>query len=243
MGPVSLMAAMGLGIAHALAPGHGKTLMAAYLVSRGGKARHAAVLGLSVAVSHTLGVAVLGVATLVAANTFRPERVYPWLSGVSAIVITVIGVTMLGRVMTGSGRHQPGVDHDQGDHDHDHGHSHDHDHDHGHSHQPQVTGWRSMVGLGLAGGLVPSASAVILLLAGIGSGRPALGLVMVLFFGLGMSLALVGAGLAVVGLYRWGVGRFRGEGSRRIRRLTPALAAFAVTGVGLFLLMDVIRAV
>lgn len=251
-GPIALIAAVGLGVLHAMAPGHGKTLMAAYLVGREGKPRQALVLGLSVAFAHTIGVAVLGLATLFAAETFHPESLYPWLSGASAGIVTIIGLTMLFRAFTRGPRHHR-------DHGHDHRHGHDHEHDPeygpGHDHDPgnqhdighrqrlgtKQEGWRSMATLGLAGGMVPSASALILLLAGIGSGRPGFGLLLVACFGLGMSLALVGTGLAVVGMYRLS-GRMMVSRAVRQRwqHLVPRLAGLAVTGVGLALIWDVL---
>ena len=84
VGWLALLTASGLGIAHALAPGHGKTLMAAFLVGRRGRVRHAAGLGLSVAISHTLGVGILGIVTVLTTSRFEPERIYPWLSIASA---------------------------------------------------------------------------------------------------------------------------------------------------------------
>ena len=84
VGWLALLTAAGLGIAHALAPGHGKTLMAAFLVGRRGKVRHAAGLGLAVAMSHTLGVGILGIVTVFTTSRFEPERIYPWLSIASA---------------------------------------------------------------------------------------------------------------------------------------------------------------
>jgi ABC-type nickel/cobalt efflux system permease component RcnA len=228
---LALVAAIGLGVAHALAPGHGKTLMAAYLVGRGGGARHAMLLGLSVAVAHTVGVAVLGLATLAAANTFQPDRILPWLSWISAGIITTIGLTMLVRVRRNH-RHR-----------HDHAHDHGHDHAHDHDHDVTPTGWRSLAALGLAGGIVPSASAVVLLLAGIGAGRPGFGLLMVAAFGVGMSLALVGAGLAIVGLYRMGGRHLSASIGPRLGRLVPRVAAAAVTGVGLFMMAGLLRSV
>ena len=125
IGWLAVLTAVGLGAAHALAPGHGKTLMAAYLVGRRGKVRHAAGLGLAVAVSHTLGVGILGIVTVLTTARFEPERIYPWLSIISAGLVTTIGAVMLVRALVAK-RHG---------HNHDHGHSHDHDHDRGHSHE------------------------------------------------------------------------------------------------------------
>lgn len=224
----ALVAAVGLGIGHALAPGHGKTLMAAYLVGRGGTWRQASVLGLSVAISHTVGVGVLGVITVVAAESFQPDRVYPWLSGLSALTVTTIGAVMLYRALA------------RRRHDHHHQHEHEHSHNDQGPGTPAKLGWKSLAALGLAGGLVPSASAVVLLLGAVSRGDPWFGLGLVAAFGLGMSAALVGAGLIAVGAVRWGwrfvtSGRIR----HRLEHVLPGLAAIAVTGVGITLLWQV----
>lgn len=217
-GVAALAVALGLGVIHALAPGHGKTLMAAYLVGRQGAPRQAVILGLSVAAAHTAGVAILGVVTLVASESFQPDRVYPWLSAASAGIVTAIGVVMLIRAFA-KRNHQH--------HEHDH---HDH-HDH-----PQPLGWRSLAALGLAGGMVPSASAVVLLLGGVSTGRPWFGLALVASFGVGMSVALVGAGLAALGLSRIGWNLLPSEHLRhRWQHLVPRLAGVAVTSIGLIL--------
>ncbi len=171
-GLVAITAAIALGAVHALAPGHGKTLMAAYLVGRNGTGRQATGLGLAVAVSHTLGVAVLGLITATASTRFRPEAVYPWLATGSAIIVTGLGVVMLVRAVRGRRHVHP--------HPHGHGHSHGHGGDHHHEPPPDL-GWRSLVALGLAGGLVPSASAVVLLLGALAIGRPWFGVGLVLF--------------------------------------------------------------
>ena len=241
-GFLAMLAALGLGVGHALAPGHGKTLMAAYLVGRRGGVRLALLLGLAVAISHTIGVGVLGVITAVTTSQFRPESVYPWLSALSAGIVTVIGLTMLYRALRekGSGiRGEGSGEHDEHGHEHghDHGHSHDHGHTHDHTHgdETKPVGWRSLAALGLAGGLVPSASAVVLLLGGISRGEPWWGLILVAVFGIGMAAALVGAGLVVVGAARFGL-RLDFAGRHRFERYVPIVAAVAVTLIGGFLL-------
>lgn len=219
-GVMAVLAAMGLGVTHALAPGHGKTLTAAYLVGRRGTGRQAAALGLSVAVSHTIGVAVLGLVTAGASSAFRPEAVYPWLTTGSALIVTGLGLALLARSTRRRRRH----------HDH-HDHNHHHDHDH-----PGPT-WRSLAALGLAGGLVPSASAVVLLLGAVAIGRPWFGVTLVFAFGVGMAVALVGAGLVALRLSQAGMHRLRGRLALPAR-LAPVAAGLVVTTVGAVLLWD-----
>jgi ABC-type nickel/cobalt efflux system permease component RcnA len=200
----SLLVAIGLGAAHALSPGHGKTVMAAYLVGTRGTTRQALGLGLAVTVSHTLGVLALAALTLAAANILPPERLYPILGVGSGGLVVLIGASLLVRRIKDL-RHEHGHAHPDGGHGHgDDGHGHGHD-DHGHAHphgdDPGATtgvSWRSLFALGLSGGLVPSASALILLLGSIATGRVAYGLVLVVAFGAGMALVLGGVGIALV---------------------------------------------
>jgi nickel/cobalt exporter len=225
VGWLALLTAVGLGAAHALAPGHGKTLMAAYLVGRRGRIRHAAGLGLAVALSHTLGVGILGIVTVLTTSRFEPDRIYPWLSIASAALVTAIGGAMLVRALRAQ------------THDHDHG-----SHGRGHSHEgttDRPLGWRSLAALGLAGGLVPSASAVVLLLGAVSQGDPWFGLGLVAAFGSGMAIALVAAGIAAIWAVRLGW-RFISHDRRRQRleRLVPALAGGSVTLVGIVLLLQ-----
>jgi nickel/cobalt transporter (NicO) family protein len=227
----SLLVAIGLGAAHALSPGHGKTIMAAYLVGTRGTTRQAIGLGLAVTVSHTLGVLVLAMITLAAASTLPPERLYPILGLSSGGLVVAIGGSLLVRRLRvllaarqrGHGRGEGGVEHDHQLDDHHaakHAHPHDHGHGHGHGHAPgQAHGhshaivggpgpdgttaagsvsWRSLIALGLSGGLVPSASALILLLGSIAAGRVAYGVILVVAFGIGMALVLGGVGIALV---------------------------------------------
>jgi ABC-type nickel/cobalt efflux system permease component RcnA len=221
---VSLAIALGLGAIHALSPGHGKTIMAAYLVGAKGSSRQAIGLGLTVTVSHTLGVLALAGITLAASSILPPERFYPILGVVSGALVIVIGASLLlGRVrpMLAAGRAHPhghehphphGHGHDHGpdgherghEHGHEHAHAREHAHAHGHIHEPTeaTISWRGLLALGLSGGLVPSASALILLLGSIAAGRVAYGLVLVLGFGVGMAVVLTGIGLLIVNARR-----------------------------------------
>jgi high-affinity nickel-transport protein len=92
---LSLVFALGLGAAHALSPDHGKTIMAAYLVGTRGTLRHALFLGLTVTLSHTLGVLALGGVALYASSFMAPDRLYPWLGLTSGVIILGIGVWLL----------------------------------------------------------------------------------------------------------------------------------------------------
>ena len=124
---VLLLAAFGWGAVHALSPGHGKAMVAAYLVGTKGKPRHAVALGATVTVAHTIGVFMLGFVTLALSQYVLPEDLYPWLNLVSGALVVAIGLGVLrSRVRwAGHAHHQ----HDDGHHHHhDHGHHHDHAH-------------------------------------------------------------------------------------------------------------------
>jgi ABC-type nickel/cobalt efflux system permease component RcnA len=192
---LALALAGALGAGHALSPGHGKALIAAYLVGSRGTLRRAGALGLAVAVSHTLGVFLLGGMVLFASELFVPERVVGWLSLASGVLVILIGAIAARRALR---RRVPAAAHDHG-HGYDHGQGHDHSHGHeraiGHEHgQPPL---REVITLGLAGGLVPSTSALIVLLVAVTTGRLVEGMALIAAFGLGMAVVLAGLAAAM----------------------------------------------
>ncbi|MGZ8438915.1 MAG: nickel/cobalt transporter, partial [Candidatus Limnocylindrales bacterium] len=222
---LSVLTAAGLGAWHALTPGHGKTLMAAYLVGTQGRPLHAIGLGLSVALSHTLGILALAGLIVGAQGILPPEVVLRTTPVVAATSVVAIGGWMLvGEARRRRTRRSAALEHDRAhasgeahEHPHDHEQAHDDhhahprpetplagEHSHGglrHRHLPaagSTISWRSLFVLGLAGGLIPSASALLILLGSIAAGRPAFGFVLVVAFGLGMALAMGGIGLALV---------------------------------------------
>ncbi|MEP7040216.1 MAG: hypothetical protein ABI864_01440 [Chloroflexota bacterium] len=227
---LALGVAAGLGALHALSPGHGKTLVAAYVVGTGSDARSAAQIGLFVAIAHTAGVFALGVVTLVASEFLLPERVIAWLSLVSGLVVAGLGLLLMGRQLH---RFRALTDADG------HGHQHDHDHDHDHSHTPPIKAltWRSAAALGFAGGAVPSASAVIVLLVAISSDRILFGSVLIVAFGIGMAVVLAGLGLLVGRLGAAAAGSTAGwitsRWARRIGQLAPTVAGLVILATGL----------
>ncbi len=264
---LSLLTAAALGAGHALTPGHGKTLMAAYLVGTRGTPLHALGLGLSVSLSHTVGILVLAGIVVGAADVLPPDVVVRWAPVVAAVSIVAIGGWMLAgelrrRRSTGAGPvAAPGShDHDDHGHEHEHANEHDRDHDHGqrhdhglehghggqtHSHAPapgSTITWRSLFALGLAGGLIPSTSALLILLGSIATGRPVFGFVLVVAFGLGMAAVMAGIGLAIVAardrLERIPAGR----GLDRVREAVPLVAAVLVFGFGIYLTVQAVGA-
>jgi nickel/cobalt transporter (NicO) family protein len=204
MATLTLVAALALGAAHALAPGHGKTVMAFYLVDQRRRSwRSAAAVGSTVTLSHTASVLALGL-LVTAGSPVVPDRLYPWLKVLSGLLILVLGVTLLRGALRGRAHsHDHGHGHEH-PHGHGHGHSHGHSHGHGHSHDhtslgPTAARRSSVLTLGIAGGLVPSPSALILLLVGVEAGRPWFGALAVLAFGVGMAMTLCLVGLMASG--------------------------------------------
>ena len=312
---LSLLIAIALGAMHALAPGHGKTLMAATAAARGGRARLKDVLPLaaSVTVTHTLGVIALGL--LVTAGSAATPSVIAWLGIASGVLVLFAGGNLLRRAWRNRPRpqapshprphpHPHGHDHshetaksperslvlasahteagathtlteahphphshdddhahghDHGhehphphehDHEHEHGHTHDHDHavehTHGgftHTHSTAPT-LRGTILLGFAGGLVPSPSAVVVLVGAAALGQAWFGLLLVVAYGVGLALTLTAAGFAVVKL---GTGMNRVLDRRPrwttspmavlVRRTLPLASAFIVVALGVGLVL------
>jgi ABC-type nickel/cobalt efflux system permease component RcnA len=249
---LALLLAAGLGALHAVSPGHGKTIMAAYLVSTRGTSSQALLLGLTVTVTHTLGVLILGVITLFASEYIVPESLYPLLSLTSGVLVIGMGVSLaLDRLQRFrrarqaklfAHPHEHAHAHDEHDHAHLHGHEHSHDHAyeaeilaHGHSHVSEEVirdglSWKSLFGLGLAGGLVPSTSALILLLSAISLHRIPFGIVLIIAFGLGMAFILVGIGVLIV---RAGQILEHRKTSARLLVWLPLASAVVVVGAGI----------
>jgi nickel/cobalt transporter (NicO) family protein len=191
-----LAVAFALGAIHALSPGHGKTIVAAYLVGTRGTPRHAIFLGGMVTFTHTISVFLLGFATLFLSRYVLPEKIFPVLGAISGLTIVWVGATLFFKRLH-IARHHDGDHHHHHDHGHhDHGH---HDHGHGHHHVPEgeVT-MGSLIALGASGGLVPCPSALVLLLSSVALGRVALGLTLLVAFSAGLAIVLMGIGLAVL---------------------------------------------
>lgn len=240
-GLLAVALAVLLGAAHALAPGHGKTVMAAYLVGLRGSLRQAATIGATVTVTHTAGVLLLGL-VLSASRAVASERVYPWLGVASGLLLAGVGVTLAARALTG---HR---------HPHPHPHAHPHPQHHGpaqpHPHDAEghghgAAGWggrplgrRGLVALGLAGGLVPSPSAVVVLLGGIAVGHAWFGILLVLAYGTGMAATLTGVGLLLAHVRGRVDRRLAGPAGSllaRVGRLLPVATASVIVVVGLAL--------
>ncbi len=214
---LGLLAAFALGAAHALSPGHGKAIVGAFLVGSRGTARHAAFLGLTVTITHTIGVFALGLVTLVASRYILPEKLFPILSFVSGAIVIAIGASLFAeRVQRLFGAdvhsHGPG----------------------GHSHAPpEIEGsplaWRNLLALGVSGGLLPCPSALVVMLAAISMQRVGYGLVLIVAFSLGLASVLTLIGLVFVH-----AGRLLDllPGAGRALRVLPVLSALVIAALG-----------
>jgi hypothetical protein len=163
----ALAAALFWGAAHALSPGHGKTIVAAYLIGKRGTVRDAAALGGIVTVTHTIGVFALGLVTLGLSQWIVPDRLYPWLNLAAGVSVLLIGAAVL-RSRAREWLHERA-----------HRHGHHHDHDHGHHHPEPGDGFRGLLAVGVSGGLLPCPSALVVLLAAVSLHRLAFGLVLI----------------------------------------------------------------
>ena len=194
----SLLIAAFWGAAHALTPGHGKALVAAYLVGTKGTPRHAFLLGGTVTIAHTAGVFAIGIVTLALSQFILPEQLYPWLTLLSGLLVVAVGAAVLRQRLRSRGRRGHGDHrhhHDGHDHDHDHGHDDGHQHHH-HGHDGLTS--KGILGVGIAAGLLPCPSALVVLLSAIALHRVGLGLVLILAFSVGLAATITGIGLVAV---------------------------------------------
>ncbi|MEX0833724.1 MAG: hypothetical protein WD276_07645 [Actinomycetota bacterium] len=230
-GAVALLLAFAFGAAHAIAPGHGKTLMAAYLVGAGGRLRHAAIVASAVAVMHTASVLGLGLLVLSAQRLFAPEKVYPWLGLLSGIVVLGLGTWLLVVRSRAAGWRDGysfarGLDRDQGDHDH--------DHDHAPPEPSSALLSRSgLAALAFSGGILPSPSALVVLLASVAVHRVGFGLALIGAFSIGLAASLMVVGVVAIRARD----ALANHVSPRLTRLVPVGSASAIVFVGAVLVV------
>lgn len=243
-----LLIAFGLGAMHAMSPGHGKTVVGAYLVGSRGTPKHAAFLGITVTITHTLGVFALGLITLFASNYILPEKLMPFLSFISGLLVLYIGLTMFQTRLFSilgwekAGHHHHGHSHEHhhhGEHSHMHDGHHHHEHDefththdgHTHSHlPPEEVSWKSLLALGVSGGLLPCPSALVLMLSAISLGRTGYGLILTIAFSFGLATTLTAVGFIFLYLGKvFGSSRLA---ENRIFKALPVASAFIISCVG-----------
>ena len=200
-----LLAAFGWGALHALSPGHGKAMVAAYLVGTRGTARDAVALGATVTITHTIGVFALGLVTLALSAYVLPEDLYPWLNLVSALLVLGVGAAVLRKRRKAVAHHH---------------HRHDLDHEHDH-----ITS-KGIIAMGASAGLIPCPSALVVLLGAVAQHQVALGLVLITAFSLGLAATLTGLGILVVRAARVPL-------PPRFATIVPALSAALIVIVGI----------
>ena len=208
--------AFAFGAVHALSPGHGKTIVAAYLVGSRGTPRHAVFLGLMVTFTHTMRVFALGLVTLFLSRFVMPEKITPILGAISGITIVWVGAMLLYRRTVGQGAAPvTGVAHHHGD-------------GRVHTHVPEEVSVGGLIALGASGGLVPCPSALVLLLTSVSLGRIGLGLTLLAAFSAGLAVVLTAVGLAVLYAKHWLPDSATLGRSKTLRYLPVASAAFIV---------------
>jgi nickel/cobalt transporter (NicO) family protein len=200
---LALLLAAFWGAAHALTPGHGKAIVAGYLVGSRGKPRHAVALGVVVTVTHTIGVFALGLVTLALSAFVVPEQLYPWLTLVSGLLVVAVGASVLRRRLRPKRAHH---------------HHHHHEHD-----------LRGLLGVGIAAGLLPCPSALVVLLSAIALHRVGLGLALIFAFSVGLAATITAIGLVAV-LAQRAFARLRLDG--RLVAALPAVSAALILAVG-----------
>jgi ABC-type nickel/cobalt efflux system permease component RcnA len=218
--PAAAIAA-GLGALHALEPGHGKTIVATYLVGSKGTARHALLLGMIVTISHTAGVYLLGAITLYAQKYILPDRIYPFLGVLSGMLVAGMGCYLFLQRYVGA------------------------EFAHSHSHEipsaarvsekkePERRGnisARQLLILGVTGGIVPCPAALVVLLSAVALHRTGFGLFLIVAFSVGLAAVLIAMGLAGVYAGRM-MSRLPLEGPL-IQRWLPMGSAVAIAALG-----------
>ena len=252
----ALLLSLALGSLHALTPGHGKTLVAAYLIGSRGRSRDAVFLGLVVTLTHTGSVIALGLLTLFVSQYILPGVIAPWLEIVSGVLVIVFGVNLFfqrRQVLTDLFKkkprpkqfslktatlHQPAARFSllqptatQPSHQHGPG---------GHRHVPagEIT-WKSLLTLGISGGLVPCPDAIAILLVAVAINRILLGMLLIVAFSVGLALVLILIGIAMVQGMRL-VARI--DLLNRFSRYTPLVSAVVVAGLGIGLTFNAVNA-
>ena len=248
--------AAAFGAAHALTPGHGKTLVAAYLVGERGTVAHAFLLGLTTTLTHTAAVLVIAGLLPLFFPSAPPADVQRLLELTGGLLVAGLGFFMLYRRLAGGHDHihiGGGHHHHHHSHDHSHEHEHGHDHSHGHVHshdhglatagetaavplQPEKVGWWRLILLGVSGGIVPCWDAIAMLGLAISAGRLWLGLPLLLAFSAGLAGVLVAIGVGVVYARNFAGKRLGGvERFKPLFRVLPLISAVFITVMGLWL--------
>ena len=242
-----------LGSLHALTPGHGKALVGAYLVGSQGRTQDAVLLGLIVTITHTGSVLLLGVVTLIASHYVLPALIAPWLEVISGVLVIGFGINLLIQrrqdlirlpLRKTGGEFSirvagPGYVHGPGPLlAHSHAEQHDHDHPHTHVLPAGEITWKSLITLGVSGGLVPCPDAIAILLVAVAVNRIPFGMVLILAFSIGLALVLIAIGMAMVQGVRFVT---RNDFLSRFSVYAPIASAVVVSGLGVVLTVSALN--
>ena len=255
----AFLLSLALGSLHAMTPGHGKALVGAYLVGSQGRTRDAVFLGLIVTITHTGSVLVLGLITLVASHYILPSLIVPWLGVISGLLVIGFGINLLIQrrrdlsnwFHVGQSKNRYKVVSIQAaaaplPHVHESGMLHTHEHEHGdhshagHSHElpaGQVT-WKSLLALGVSGGLIPCPDAIAILLVAVALNRIPFGMLLIVAFSIGLALVLIAIGLAMVHGVRL---ISRSDLVSRFSIYAPVISAVIVSGLGVTLTVSALN--
>lgn len=235
LSPLFLAAALGLAVVlgglHALTPGHGKTLVAAYLIGSRGTVGHAVTLGGIVTFTHTASVIAIGLLALLASQFIVPNLLAPALEILSGLLVLYLGLRLLRsrwQAYRRRGRpHSFAHEHNEPEHHHHHHHHHHHD-------LPEKVTLGDLLTLGISGGLVPCPEALGIMLIAIGLNRILLGLGLIVAFSFGLAAILIIIGILLVRSKSLldGLGQV-GMRSARWQTMLPLVSAVIVTGLGL----------
>ncbi len=225
LGALATLVALGmafiLGMGHALSPGHGKAMVAAYLIGRSGKIKDAFTLGIIVTITHVASVIVLGVIALLLSRYFLPGDLYPWLGAFSGLLVFFVGYLMLAkRALNGH-------------------HHHHHTHENESTKESGAVSWWSMLSLGIAGGMVPCPTALVVLLAAIALGRIVFGLMLIFAFSFGLAAVLILIGVLTVRASKLAE---KFSGSRRWIENLPVASAGLVMVAGIVIALNALNA-
>lgn len=240
-GIILYSSALALGALHAFEPGHGKSLIAAYMLGTKGRAIDGIILGLIVTFTHTFSVVILGIIAKVMAGSLTSEQLHTWLGLLSSLLILGVGLWMLkDRLESNGNSHHFHFFCAKNTHEPTHTHHHDHKHDH-HQNDKNTDGtinlWRLTL-LGISGGMVPCPPAIAALLSAIGAGKIAQGLTITLFFSLGLGLVMMGIGIV---LSQTGNLTSKIANNLDLSRKIGLISAGIITILGLVLFINSIR--
>ncbi len=235
-----------LGSLHALTPGHGKTLVAAYLVGQHGTKKDALILALTTTVTHTSSIYLLGALSIFATKYFVPEKIIPLLELLSALLIFGMGIWLFSKRLEEFKKNK------QDNHVHDHEHEHDHDHPHDHTHSEQdhdhihtlselkdkPKSLKSIISLGFSGGIIPCTEALAMMVIAIGLNKVIEGMILILFFSMGLAAVLASIGLVIVtskSIFEKYVP------SQSITRFFPLISSVIIVLIGTMLVLKVMK--